>query len=380
MSIISVVLLIGFIAYSALIGQSQPFSTNKAIAEGKGLITVYIDGQKKTFATDAKTIGEALQQNGVELGKGDVLEPEADTVIDQPHYNVNVYKAYPAVIIDGETKTTTLSGYRTARQIVESAGIKLYPEDKLSMERSDDFDQLETVGQKITINRATPVQLSLGNKTFEFRTWQETVGGLLKEKGIVIGSQDELSINMNEKIHANMKIVLNKISQDVVQNNEVLDPEIEYKDDPNQLRGYQKVLSEGKPGQKLVSYLVNQKNGSVTDRQVIDVKIVVPAEPKVIVRGTKSDSIADNAELLYKLRMCETGGRYNANTGNGYYGAYQFSEATWNRWNTGYARADLAPPAVQDEYVIKNVRASAGGFWSQHPGCSSKLGLPKFPY
>ena len=380
MSVVSVVLLIGFIAYSAIIGQSQPFSFNKAIAEGKGLITVYVDGQKKTFATNANTIGEALKQNGVELGKGDVIEPEADTVIDQPHYNVNIYKAYPAIIIDGENKTTTLSGYRTARQIVEAAGIKIYPEDKLSMERSDNFNDASIVGQKITIDRATPVELNLGNKTFEFRTWQQTVGGLLKEKGIVLGPQDELNIDLNEKLYKNMKITLNKISQDVIQSTEVLEPEVQYKDDPNQMKNYQKVVSEGKPGQKLVSYIINQKNGVVIDKQIIDIKVVVPAEPKIVIRGTRSDSIADNSELLYKLRMCETGGRYNANTGNGYYGAYQFSAATWNRWNTGYARADLAPPAVQDEYVLKNSRASAGGFWSQHPGCSSKLSLPKFPY
>ena len=370
----------GFIVYSAFIGQSQPFNFNKAIAEGKGLITVYVDGQKKTFATDASTIGEALKQNGVELGKGDVIEPDADTVIDQPHYNVNIYKAYPAIIIDGESRTTTLSGYRTPRQIVESAGIKLFPEDKISMERSDNFYDTSTVGQKITIERATPVQLSLGNKNFEFRTWQNTVGGLLKEKGITVGPQDELDIDLNEQIYKNMKITLNKISQEVIQSNEVLEPEVQYKDDPNQVRGYQKVVSEGKPGQKQVSYVVNQKNGLIIDKQIIDIKVIVAAEPKIIIRGIKSDSISDNADLLYKLRMCETGGRYNANTGNGYYGAYQFSAATWNRWNTGYARADLAPAAVQDEYVIRNARASAGGFWSQHPGCSSKLGLPKFPY
>ena len=380
MSIMSVVILVGFIAYSAFIGQSQPFSFNKAIAEGKGLITVYVDGQKKTFATNARTIGEALKQNGVDLGKGDVLEPEADTVIDQPHYNVNVYKAYPAVIIDGENKTTTLSGYRTARQIVESAGIKIYPEDRLSMDRSNDFYGAGTLGQKITIDRATPVQVSLGNKTFDFRTWQQTVGGLLKEKGIELGPKDELNLDLNEKIYKNMKIALNKISQDIIQVNEVLDPETQYKDDPNQMKSYQKVISEGKSGQKLVSYLLNQKNGVVVNKQLMDTKIIIPSEPRIIVRGTKSDSIADNADLLYKLRKCETGGRYDANTGNGYYGAYQFSAATWNRWNTGYARADLAPASVQDEMVLKNARASMGGFWSQHPGCSTKLGLPKFPY
>ena len=57
-----------------------------------------------------------------------------------------------------------------------------------------------------------------------------------------------------------MKITLNKISQEVIQSNEVLEPEVQYKDDPNQVRGYQKVVSEGKPGQKQVSYVVNQKN------------------------------------------------------------------------------------------------------------------------
>lgn len=85
------------------------------------------------------------------------------------------------------------------------------------------------------------------------------------------------------------------------------------------------------------------------------------------------------ADWLYKLRMCESGGNYQANTGNGYYGAYQFADATWDHWGTGYTRADLAPPAVQDATVIKNTNASSGGLATQHPGCYAKGGLSQFP-
>ena len=47
------------------------------------------------------------------------------------------------------------------------------------------------------------------------------------------------------------------------------------------------------------------------------------------------------------LRQCEAGGNYATNTGNGYYGAYQYNIGTWANYG-GYARPDLAPPAVQD--------------------------------
>ena len=89
MSVFYVILLVGFLVYSAIIGQSQPLFSSKAIAEGKGLITVYADGQKKTFATNASNIGDALKQNNIDLGQGDVTEPSLDTPIDQPHLNVN---------------------------------------------------------------------------------------------------------------------------------------------------------------------------------------------------------------------------------------------------------------------------------------------------
>lgn len=47
------------------------------------------------------------------------------------------------------------------------------------------------------------------------------------------------------------------------------------------------------------------------------------------------------------LRSCEAGGDYSINTGNGYYGAYQFDLTTWRGvGGTGYPHQ--ASPAEQD--------------------------------
>ncbi|MGH2955097.1 MAG: transglycosylase family protein [Solirubrobacterales bacterium] len=47
--------------------------------------------------------------------------------------------------------------------------------------------------------------------------------------------------------------------------------------------------------------------------------------------------------------MCESGGDYSINTGNGYYGGYQFDSQTWDAYgDPAYEEAHLAPPAAQD--------------------------------
>lgn len=73
-----------------------------------------------------------------------------------------------------------------------------------------------------------------------------------------------------------------------------------------------------------------------------------------------------------QLAQCESGGDPTKNTGNGYYGMYQFSSGTWNSMGTGYARADLAPASVQTAAAQK-LQARSG--WGQWPACARKLGL-----
>ncbi|MHB8264130.1 MAG: transglycosylase family protein [Acidimicrobiales bacterium] len=71
------------------------------------------------------------------------------------------------------------------------------------------------------------------------------------------------------------------------------------------------------------------------------------------------------------LRQCESGGNYSANTGNGYYGAYQFTLSTW--YSLGQAGLpSQAPPATQDS-AAELLQSRAG--WGQWPACSQQLGI-----
>ena len=72
-----------------------------------------------------------------------------------------------------------------------------------------------------------------------------------------------------------------------------------------------------------------------------------------------------------RLRQCESGGNYSTNTGNGYYGAYQFDQRTWNGLGLSGRPSD-APPATQDD-AAETLQSQRG--WSPWPACARKLGL-----
>lgn len=72
-----------------------------------------------------------------------------------------------------------------------------------------------------------------------------------------------------------------------------------------------------------------------------------------------------------RLAACESGGNWNINTGNGYYGGLQFNQGTWTA-NGGKGSPHNASKAEQIR-VAENLRAARG--YSPWPACSAKLGL-----
>ena len=85
--------------------------------------------------------------------------------------------------------------------------------------------------------------------------------------------------------------------------------------------------------------------------------------------GGNDGSVGD--DVWAKLAQCESGGKPETNTGNGFYGMYQFTLETWQSLGgTGYPHeADAATQTA----MAKKLQAQAG--WGQWPGCADKLGL-----
>lgn len=72
-----------------------------------------------------------------------------------------------------------------------------------------------------------------------------------------------------------------------------------------------------------------------------------------------------------RLRMCESHGSYSTNTGNGYYGAYQFDTRTWHGLGHNGLPSDAAS-GTQDD-AARTLQSQRG--WQPWPSCARMLGL-----
>lgn len=72
-----------------------------------------------------------------------------------------------------------------------------------------------------------------------------------------------------------------------------------------------------------------------------------------------------------QLAICESGGNWSINTGNGYYGGLQFSLGTWQ----AVGGSGLPSNASREEQIARAETVLARQGWGAWPACSAKLGL-----
>jgi LysM repeat protein len=72
-----------------------------------------------------------------------------------------------------------------------------------------------------------------------------------------------------------------------------------------------------------------------------------------------------------QLALCESGGNWAINTGNGFYGGLQFTLATWQ----GLGGSGLPSQASREEQISRGEMLLARSGWGQWPACTAKMGL-----
>ncbi|MFD0526194.1 transglycosylase family protein [Kitasatospora arboriphila] len=101
-----------------------------------------------------------------------------------------------------------------------------------------------------------------------------------------------------------------------------------------------------------------------------------PSHPAPAVAGTATTATAATAAAVQgvdwdRIAACESGGRWHANTGNGYYGGLQFDRATWHT-NGGTAYAARPDLATREQQIAVAEHLAAHRGLTPWPTCGTR--------
>ena len=74
------------------------------------------------------------------------------------------------------------------------------------------------------------------------------------------------------------------------------------------------------------------------------------------------------------LAVCEAGGNWSADTGNGYAGGLQFAPGTWHHFGGGSYAGSAASATREEQIAVAEIVLAAQG-WQAWPACSRLVGL-----
>ncbi len=289
------------------------------------VVSVFVDGQERTVATRAQTVGELTQKLNLDIIDEDIVEPALETPLTSDDMHVNIYRAKAVTVIDGANKTAVLSAHKSPRLIASNAGVEVFPEDNANFEQGDIRQGI--VGQKVVIDRAVPLNVVLYGSVLPARTQAQTVGELLSEKSIKINEGDTLSPAPETPITEGMQVVLSRFGQQVVVQEEQIPAPVEYVPDSNLPAGTRKVLEPGTPGKKVVTYQIQLENGVEIGRTIIQEAVLTQPVKERVAKGTKvafSDVSGSKAQIMAAAGISPSD-----------YGYVDYIISRESRWNAG---------------------------------------------
>lgn len=305
-----------------------------------------------------------------------------------------------SITVDGEERQVNTMA-KTVGELLEREGIQVSGTDKVTPDPETpvkDAEGISVVTQKT-------VTVSDEGEVSEVKTHAATVGDLLKENNIKVGALDKLETSEDTKISSDMQVVIDRgvkatinipnqpqrvvesLADTVAQlfeeqdlhpiEGETVDPGLETK-----IRGEVTITihpkpEEPKPEEPKPEETETEETSAVEVEQAPVQQTVtqepVATEPVSGNTGAAAPAVSDGS-VWDSLAQCESGGNWSINTGNGYQGGLQFSPSTWAAYGGGeYAASADQASREQQIAVAEKVQAAQG--WGAWPSCTSQLGI-----
>ena len=332
------------------------------IAHADKAVEVTVDGQPTSVHVFGSTVADVLAKQDITVGPHDDVVPSLDTpVSDGDRISVR-YGRLLTVTVDGETTerwttATTVDGALTELNI-RADGAALTASRSQSLGRD---------GLTLAVTTPKNVTVVADGKTRKVTTTSQTVFGVLAELDVAKRTADVVSPVMPTSVEDGMKITLKRVDVKTETAKQAIAFTTTKQKDSSLYKGQTKVVTKGKKGAKTVVSQVTYVDGKKTSAKVVKSTVTTKPVAAVVKVGTKARPASTttssggggstsgagintaNAAMWDRIAQCESGGRWNINTGNGYYGGLQFATASWLAMGgDDFApRADLASRAEQ---------------------------------
>ena len=330
-------------------------------------VTITVDGQAHHVGTYADTVGEVLEEEGLQPASHDVVLPAAHQQVTDGA-TVVLNRARPLKLtVDGvqqEVYVTALS----VDQALEQLG---YRADDLVLSASRS-ERLPLRGMALTITTPKDVLLVSDGQERVVTTTAGTAAELLAEQGIVLSPTDRTSLRPEQALLDQMRLQVFRIQVSEVDVPSAIAPERIETPDPNAFVGDETVTEQGAAGEKVTTFRITVTDGVETGREALRERVAREPVAEHVTVGTKprpaNTPSADGLNWA-ALAACESGGRPNAVSASGKYrGMYQFSRTTWaGVGGTGDPAAASVDEQTYRAQLLYN--RSGAGQW----GCGSHL-------
>jgi len=331
-------------------------------------VTLTVDGQVRTVDTYASTVGEVLDEEGLEPAAHDVILPAAEQVVADGD-TVILNRARPLELtVDGVSREV----YVTALSVDEALAQLGYRADGLILSASRS-ERLPLRGMELTITTPKDIVLVSDGQERVVTTTAATAGDLLAEQGITLSPTDRTSLYLGQGLLNRMRLQVFRVQVSEVTETTPIAHERVETPDPDVLEGEQAVTQRGVAGEQVTTVRVTVVDGVQTSRETLGTTVRRQPVPELVTVGAKprpANTPAADGLNWAGLAKCESGGRPGAVSSNGrYHGLYQFSVATWQSVGGSGLPSDAS--ADEQTYRAQLLYNKAGA--GQWPHCGRYL-------
>lgn len=110
------------------------------------------------------------------------------------------------------------------------------------------------------------------------------------------------------------------------------------------------------------------------DRALPGTTVAQPASPEASapIKQASADATTSGDDGVWdKIALCESGGNWSINTGNGFYGGLQFTLSSWQ----AVGGSGLPSDASREEQITRAKTLQSQQGWNAWPVCSHKAGM-----